>query len=278
MSEQHTIDIVCPSGLSLRVRGLGGAEFDLYENKDVIQNRQLKNQLLDQCTIEVLHVPSFYDKTKVLNAAGKIVWDEILRSDRFYTVFEIRKAGDEKEGHLYEAKFHCDNPNCGEHYPRTVDLNKLKVIELSDEAKDSLGRNVNEFEHELDDGDIVVTKLIFGRDEATIERNRKLDKEQRATTAMVINIVRVETASGATLDDVVDIRRWIRGLSSQKWFDVWECIEDHDGGIDTNFVTMCPECSNPFDDDFEIGSNFLNPQNKKRRDKRRAKRLARARK
>ena len=278
MSEQYTIDITCPSGLAIRVRGLGGAEFDLYENKDVLHSNRLKTQLLEQCTVEVLHIPAFYDAEKV-RGSRNLNWDEVLTCDRMYATFEIRKAGDRKEGHLYHAKFHCDNDRCNDpHYNRKVDLNELPVIELSDEAKECLARGVNEFPYTLEDGDVVVTRLLFGRDEAKIEKQRKLDKEQRMTTSMIPHIVRVETMDGAVITDAVEMRRWIRSRIGNDWFEVWSAIDTQDGGIDTNFETYCPECGNPFDEDFNVGTDFLNPSNKANRKKRRQKRLSRARK
>lgn len=256
-----TIDVVCPSGLQGVVRGLRGAELDLFANADAVRNNRVTSQILAACWSGSPSSSPVYAKM-----GDTIKWDDVLVADRFYTIFKVREA---TRGEMYTPTLRCVGiGSCGHKFKTDFNLNDLEVFDLPQDTIDSLAAGINEFKFQVGDA-TVYHQVLYGKDEARIEKNKKLTPEELATTSMVSRILRVEIPSHAiptgkgspyraigdgdikTLSGA-DLRTWVRGLEAQDWDSVRDGLETVDGGIDTEICVTCPKCGNEIEGDLPL--------------------------
>jgi hypothetical protein len=216
-----------------------------------------------------------------------VKWDDVLVADRFYTVFKVREA---TRGEIFTPTLRCTGVGaCGHKFQADFNLNDLDVFDVPQETIEVLSAGLNEFHFSL--GDVTVYhKVLFGRDEAKIERDKKLTPEELATTGMVSRILRVELPEGAASPPGIpyrrveggriltgaDVRTWVRNLEANDWDNLRDGLDAVDGGIDTEVSVVCPKCGNEIEDDLpSVPAEFWTPKKHGASSKRKGRRASR---
>lgn len=230
-----SIDIDCPSGLQLRVRGLKGKEGKLLADKTAIRQGNVLDNMLSACTETVLD-PGPYE----LRTDGKLDWNKVLLGDRFYTLLQIRLAS---FGPEYAFKVQCRDQACRERFEWGIDLNDLEVTRMSDEDRESF-RSDGGFTTELSDGTQVKYRLATGADEKAVARNRTQDRALVDMLAMrIVAIDGVgEFKQGDAGRPVRSVKGYLEDLEWSELVKLLNALDAHDCGVKTDIEIECPAC------------------------------------
>ena len=145
-------EIVCPSGLAGRVRGLKGKEFKLLGDKKAVRSGEAFDKIKRACWIETSDVgPYSFEEPR---------WNDVLVCDRFYVLIAIRLATYPDEE--YPFKVYCENDKCQAPIDWEVPLDELPVKMLPKESRENF-KNGNKFPTTLG-GKEIMFKLGTGKD------------------------------------------------------------------------------------------------------------------
>ncbi len=230
-----SVEIECPSGLQLRVRGLKGKEGRILSDKTAIRQGTAFDSLLASCTEAVIDPGPYAFEDRV-------DWDKVLLGDRFYALLQIRVAS---FGPDYSFKCQCREGGCRETFDWEVNLNELEVQHLSDEDRDVV-RAGGEFTTHLGDGTTVKFRLATGVDEKRAARNKTVDKA--LVDVLESRITSISGVGDFTEDDIKN-RKVIKGLHTYledlEWAELvnlLNALDSHDCGVKTEIEVECPAC------------------------------------
>lgn len=262
------LEIVCPSGLRGVVRGLRGAELDLFANKQEIQRRRVTRKVLSSCWERTLDAGPAYPG---LDIEKSLDFNKVLMCDRYYALLQIRVA---THGSNYDFRVQCSNELCRKRYEWTLDINKdLDVFELPADSIETFRTNEH-FRTEIA-GTKVEFILMTGADEDTTVKAQDMAPDMLATTAIIARVKRVEPAGEDPITDGGDIRRWAKALPYGQAMDLVDAMDQVDGGVDTNIEIQCPHCGNLEDITIPLGEDFWTPRRRKRSAKRKVRQKSR---
>jgi hypothetical protein len=220
-------DIICPSGLSGRIRGLKVREERILSDRKLARSGGQVDRLLSACWEETLDSGPYDFGEK------NIDWGMVLQGDRFYALLQIRAL---TYGPEYAFSVNCQNVACRARIDWELDLGDLPVRKLSDESRSAFV-NGNRFETVLPDAG---TRLWFSL--ATGEIERRLPKVRRDANERVLSSVlalRVIEVDGV---DTREKRKFIEDLSLRDADFLMDEFDRVDCGVDTNIEIECPEC------------------------------------
>lgn len=254
------IEIECPSGLKGVVRGLTGAEIDLFANKQEVQRRNVSRRVLQNCWVETSDWGPLYSRAfDDAKRNAKIRMDDVLTCDRFYALLQIRVA---THGENYDFSVQCSNPTCRKKYDWRININEdLDVYELPEESIETYV-NGNRFRVDVMGNDVTF-KLQTGADENTTIKAYDLAPDQQATTSVVQRVVSVLMPNGELASDGNDIRQWARQLSYEKTMALVDSMDRADGGVQTNFEVQCSHCGHLEEIELPLGSDFWTPKRRR---------------
>lgn len=220
------MEITCPSGLRGRIRKLkvkeqGQLLARVGGGKGKRGNDDRMDGLLDACWEETL------DPGPYRFPSGRPVWQDVITGDRYYVFLKIREA---TFGPEYEFRVQCSRCRTAFHWQ--LDLRDLEVKEMPEEGKRHLV-NGEPFEVELPGGDLVRFHVPRGKHE-NAGRVNGLDRLSSAVLA------RLEQLGDAT--DRRQMADALGELGLDELDFLLEEMEKVDGGVETSFEVVCPEC------------------------------------
>lgn len=247
-------EIVCPSGLSGRIRSLRVREERILADRQLARRGQQIDKLLAACWEETLDAGPYDFGEKPPD------WGKVLQGDRFYTLMQIRVA---TYGPDYAFDVTCQDAACRARIPWELDLNQLPVKALSDESQRAFLEG-NRFETTLPGaGSEVAFRLLVGEDERKLGRRRSGDQSAALSGALRARVLEVEG---------VEPRELKRALEDLSFADADFLFDEFDGvdcGVDTTIEIECPECFGTQDVELPFDQGFFLP-GKERTARRRA--------
>lgn len=222
----------CPSGLVAEVRGLRGAEINIFSDENAARNGDMFDRVLRACVLTVQKSGPY-----VLHNES-LVWSDVLTCDREYLLICIRIA---TYGPEYSVGLTCPVAVCRAKFYWDVDLRDLEILDLADEtvAKFASGNNVF---------DLVIGetkfgfKLMTGKDEIAAMRILRKNKSQYMTTALATRVVMINGEAMSPKRVAAYFADYGHPLS-----DLSDAFAAVDGGVDVDIEAECSECGGRFD-------------------------------
>lgn len=225
--------IVCPSGLSLTVRGMRGKEIKLLTGKEA-KNGQFLDRLFDSC-VEKVTDPGPYK----LNENSALIWDDVLIGDRMFVMLQIRVA---TFGAQYGFGVKCGA--CEKKMDYDVDLTTLEVQPLSDADRAAV-RDGNTMTA-IVAGKRVTFRLATGKDE---RRAAQAKKQDDAILSIISNRV-------TAIEGVENVKAHLQETGLEEIMDLMHEVNKHDCGVDTKVEFECPECFAKSEVELPLGPSF----------------------
>lgn len=220
------MEITCPSGLRGRIRKLkvkeqGQLLARVGGGKGRRRNDDRMDGLLDACWEETL------DPGPYRFPSGRPVWQDVITGDRYYVFLKIREA---TFGAEYEFRVQCSR--CRSSFYWKLNLGDLEVKELPEEGRGHLVTG-EPFEVELPGGDVVKFHIPRGKHEGA-GQSHGLDRLSGSVLA------RLDSIGDAT--DRKQMAEVLGELGLDELDLLLEEMEKVDGGVETSFEVLCPEC------------------------------------
>jgi len=250
------IELECPSGLRVRLRGIKGKDLDGLRDKRRVQTGEAFSRLLDECTLEVIdHGP--YSKE------GGWRWANALVGDRVRALIGVRVA---TSGTLYAFRARCSNEDCRAWIDWEVDMLDLPMKRLSAESRATYLAG-NRFETIV--GEKLVTfHLTTGEDQVRAFRKREqvaasAKRQQRESGSsessgqgqillgLAMRIVEVEGEP--------DIVTFLGELDLGEVHRLSRAMDLADCGIETTIDIVCDKCSEVTSTELPLDATFFRP-------------------
>jgi hypothetical protein len=221
-------EIICPSGLKGRVRGLRVKDEELFTDKKLVRSNRVITSLMARCWEETLD-PGPYQQSDPLD------WDLISSSDRIFALIQIRVAS---YGEDYEFRVTCSNSMCEHGYAWGVNLNELDVAEMSERGRQHL-KTGDLIPVKLSNGLEVKCRLPNGEDETFMATLEARDDSRALTLHLARRVAEIEGEKH--WDDVV---KKVEELPAIVGDELWDITDEIEGGVEMAFDVQCPQCSN----------------------------------
>lgn len=244
-------EIVCPSGLTGRIRTLKTGDLAVFTDKRLFRRPgpSIDAALLDRVWRETIETgPYAFD--------GKPPWmREVLQGDLFFALKETRilSWGDE-----YEFDAPCRRSSCPGIIRWTVNLSDLPTKILSESAREIVA-NGNRFEATLSNGTRIAYSLPCG---TTGVRAEKWAREH-GEGLHVVYASRLKEVEG--VDSPSQFPAWVADLDVRLGEELAEELDRHNCGVETGIDVDCPECGFDQSIDVPFGADFFIPDRSKRR-------------
>jgi len=216
--------IVCPSGLSGRIRPLTARAASVLTDAKAIRSGRAADSILKACWVETLDLGPYPFERDV-------DWSKVLICDRTYALMGVRIA---TYGDTYEINQTC--ANCENRFFWDVPLSEIPKKELSDLAKTQISSGTNEFESTMMDGRKIVWKLLTGKDLA-----QSLPKIRDNRDDLIVQVVKCRVKSIEGLD-TSRIEEYLSGLGMGEIQNLSLQMDEVDGGLETEIEIRCPSC------------------------------------
>jgi hypothetical protein len=219
------VEITCPSGLKVAVRGLKGKELKIFQDKSKAgrDGAAMLDRILDAC-VEAVIDPGLYKLTD----EGKLAWGDVLLGDEFFLFVEIRK---QTFGNTYSFKVKCP-AGCKHKFEWDIDLDALPVTTLPATTAEAV-RAGAPLETALSDGRPVKYRLLTGKDE------REVMKLQGSENPMISMLAHCIVSLGGETDKS-RIRHELEEASLGDLMNMRKLFDKSDCGIDTTITIKCP--------------------------------------
>ncbi len=218
-------DIICPSGLSGRIRGLKVREERILTDRKLAKSGGQVDQLLSACWEETLdHGLYEFEGTT-------IDWGKVLQGDRFYALLAIRSL---TYGPEYTFSVSC--AECRTRIEWELNLRDLPVKALSEESRAVLLCS-DRFETRLPNANRRVWfRLLTGADERRLPAIRRNSGDHVLSATLAYRILEVEGV------DAKDKHRFIEDLSMADVTFLLGEFDRVDFGVETGIDIECQEC------------------------------------
>lgn len=218
--------ITCPSGLSVRIRGMKVREERILTDRKLAKSGSQVDQLLAACCEEALE-PGPY----VIGEHGKLDWGKVLQGDRFYALLQIRTL---TYGPKYAFAVHCKH--CRDRIDWEFNLTDLPVRPLSEESRAAFLAG-NRFETKLPkSGKRLWFRLLIGDEERKLPTIQRNNPERALSAGLAFRIVEIEGA------ETRDKRKFLDELEMPDADFLLSEFERVDCGIDTSIDVECQSC------------------------------------
>lgn len=222
----------CPSGLVAEVRGLRGAEVNLFSDENAVRKGDLFDRVLRACVIGIQDPGPYSQHGETLN------WAHVLTCDREYLLVCIRIA---TYGPEYSVGLTCPNPTCKSKFYWDIDLRELEIVDLDDDVIAKIASGTNAFDVVVD-GTTFTFKLLTGESELQAARLLRKNRSEILTTAIAVRVIAIDGEAKSQKQVAAYFAKYDKPLS-----DVTDAIIEFDGGIDNDIEAECPECGGGFD-------------------------------
>lgn len=243
MSSQ--VQVECPSGLVVQVRGLKTKEANLLADRQAFKQGQVFDRLLDSCWLQTLDAGPYTFSTP----DQRPDWGKAHVGDRLVTLLGIRSA---TFGDVYAFGLQCKDQACRERFEWEIKLSELPRKPLSEDARNALrgdGTLITEV-----NGRKVRFRLLTGADEAKNARVLRLQRDRLMLAALSIRIVGIE---GVKSEEKL---KYLENLELQEATALLEALDEQDGGIETEIRVECPMCGLVQEERLPFGATFFLPR------------------
>lgn len=220
--------IVCPSGLSLVIRGMRGRELKVLSDRNAFRTGTFFDRILTACTESVIDSGPY-----VVDDRGGLNWDNVLIGDRIYVMIQIRI-----ETYGKEFSFRSQCGECGQKGEYDADLSSLPVQQLPEEDRESFKAG-QALEGSLPDGKTKVRfRLGTGTDEKKVLQLASVGKVNNEDSVLNMLSRRIESIEG--------VERVKTYLEDAPLGDVTKLLKElnkRDCGVDTTIEMVCPVCN-----------------------------------
>lgn len=243
--------ITCPSGLRGRIRGVRGAEFNVFTDQRAMRDGRAADQILQRCWHETLE-PGPYR----LGVNHALPWGDVLVGDRVATLLAIRV---QTYGPTEELDLRC--PNCRTKFVWELPLNELPIQPFPQSTIDQIASGKNEFRTTIR-GTELGFKLMTGRDQRASQKSLR----ERGDTELFETVIRqrVIRVNGST--ETAEIDRWFTSMGGVDFQELLFAMDSQDGGVQTAVDVYCPSCSYEWEIDLPLDLDRMFSPRKKRRD------------
>lgn len=227
---------VCPSGLSLNLRGLKGKEVKELSDRVALKKGTFFDKILSACTVEVV-APGPY-----VLSDGSLNWGDVLIGDRMYALIQIRVA---TFGEQFIFKSQCGA--CGAKSEYEISLGELEIQKLAS-ADLKVFTDGNRLSTVVpSSGAAVVFRLPTGADERRAVLNK--DKDKSTPLQALINQI-------VSIEGVKDVAKYLDELPLGDVVALLKQLQKRDCGVETTIELECPECSAKRDIEIPLGREF----------------------
>ena len=233
--------IVCPSGMSLEIRGLKGRELKLLQDKGARKTGRTYDNILTTCTVAVVAPGPAYAFDPALGAP---TWDKVLVGDKFFALLAIRA---ETFGEDYDFDFRCSS--CEEKVKWSIKLPdglEVKALAASDAEACKTGTPL---EATLTDGKIAKYRLAVGADERATSTHKHDDD---AVIAMLSRRI-------VGIEGVQDVKKYLDEAGLRDIAEIVKAFEAHDCGVQTDIEVRCTSCAGVQDISLPLARSFWMP-------------------
>lgn len=232
---------VCPSGLTLDLRGLQGKELKLFQDKAAKRAGRTYDNILTACTESIVSPGPAY----VFPEGAKVPeWDKVIVGDKFYALLAIRA---ETFGEDYEFKFKCQA--CEERVAWTVKLpDGLPIKKLAPEDAAAFVSGTP-LEVTLKDGKVAKYRLAVGADERATAVN--VDEADAVLAMLTRRVVSIE--------GVVSPKAYLDTAGLRDIASIVKAFEAHDCGVETQNEVQCTKCHEVQELRLPLGRSFWMP-------------------
>ena len=225
MQDSDPSKVVCPSGLTIRLRKLTLDEMEELGDRKAVQSGEAYERILTNCTTHTDDYGPAY--------AGKAFsWGEALQGDVFAALLGLRRLT-----HGDTMMFDLQCPACRRMINWPVDLATLLVKNYPTEA---LRKHATNEMFTAKVGDATVSyKLMTRRMERAMQKAIQQDKK-KMTASWTFRIIRVDGAGLKDPTDKAEIRPWVSKMDADAALELREGVEAMTGGVDTTLTVECP--------------------------------------
>lgn len=221
------IEVTCPSGLRVIVRGLKMAEYKQFSDRRAMKSGKVWDDVAKACVVEVLDPGPAYPKG--------VTWgDNALQGDRLYVLMAIRRA---THGDVFDFSVACLDRNCRSTIKWRVNLDTdIPVTKYPEEAikKHVAGMP---FESVLG-GRKISYGLLTIADEKRLAKFAEMHPSVERT---ILNVgYRCRTVEG--FKEKKDVLEWIETLELGDVLRLRDEMELTNGGIETALEVECKGC------------------------------------
>lgn len=237
--------IVCPSGLSLEIRGLKGKELKLLQDKVARKTGRTYDNILSTCTVSVVVPGPAYSFDP---GPGAPAWDKVLVGDKFFALLAIRA---ETFGPAYDFDFRCSS--CEEKVKWSINLpdGGLEIKKLATEDAEAFKAG-KPLEATLGDGKVAKYRLAVGLDERTTSVHKHEDDAVLAMLARRIVAV-------GDLTEGKEIKKYLDEAGLRDISEIVKAFEAHDCGVKTDIEARCTLCAVVQEISLPLGRSFWMP-------------------
>ncbi len=280
-----SLEIECPSGLAIKVRGLTGKDARYLSDQQLMKKGVLTDHILSNCWEGTLS-PGIYKASE----EGKIDWSKVLVGDRVYALMQIRIAG--KGGDtMYDFPAQCPFDGCRRKFEWTIDLEDLPVQPLSAELKEQFSNGLFDLrcvvpgteQYELvsssssglvlakprrviipGSGTQATYRLQTGADEVALhlqtqkkkknQAKRDGDEEQADNELIDMIAMRTKSVDGVAKEGLAD---YLEAMSLDELARLLDRYDEQDCGVDTKVEIECVDCKGVYDVNLPFGTDFF---------------------
>lgn len=240
-----TETVICPTGLSGRIRGMKVREERILTDRKLARAGGQVDQLLKSCWVETVD-PGPYD----FGDETTIGWDQVLQGDRFFVLLKIRAL---TYGPEYSFSVNCQSDSCRSRIEWELNLDDLPVLELSEQSRTSFVDG-NRFETVLPDSERRLWfKLLTGADERRLPQLRRNARDRFLSAMLDLRIHEIEGIEAR------DKRKFIEELSMRDADFLVDEFDRVDCGVETNIEIECPECFSVQEVELPFEKSFFLP-------------------
>ena len=237
------VNVACPSGLVVEVRGLKTREADILADRSTSQQGILFTNLLRECCLGLID-PGPYQFEN-----GKVDWLKVLQGDRMFALLQVRVA---TYGPLYLFALNCENDVCGERFEWQINLEKDLVVKpLPEESKVAVNGGTLTTEVR---GRKYTFRLPNGHAEIDGQKTLRNKRAHLMTAALEMRIVEVDGVPPASRS------RFLEDLDMGETTELIAALDEADCGVETDIEVRCPQCRQIQDVRLPFGREFFLPK------------------
>lgn len=248
------IELDCPSGLKVRLRGIKGKDLDGLRDKRRVATGEAISKLLDDCTLEVLEKGPY-----ATAGTPDWSWKKALVGDRVRAIIGLRAA---TSGQMFGFRVRCGDPDCRSWIDWELDLMELPMKALPAESRERFVAG-NRFSTVVADTEVTF-RLNTGEDQA---RSIRLAEQLAAQKRRAKEAGEKDVSSGQTLLGIAsriievaghdEVTEFLADLELGEVTSLLKAMDKVDCGIETTIDVPCEKCGEVGRSELPLDATFF---------------------